>query len=103
MITLEHFLVLAVLVFFTGLLGMFLGKGSFISFLVSLELLLLGTVINLASFGAFYNQVDAQILVLFVLGVGAAEAAVGLIILLFFFREKGSISAKDMSQLREID
>ena len=58
-------------------------------------------VINLASFGAFYKVVEAQILVLFVLGVGAAEAAVGLIILLCFFREKQGISAADMSELGE--
>lgn len=97
----EHFLILGGVVFLLGLLGIFLGKSSFISFLISLELLLLGIVINLASFGAFHNTVDAQVLVLFILGVGAAEAAVGLIILLFFFKEKGTISAESMSELRE--
>ena len=95
-----YFTLLSALLFSVGMLGIFLNRRSIIIILMSIELLLLAVNINLVAFSAFHQNLTGQIFTMFVLTVAAAEAAIGLAILVIFFRNKGSISVEDTQQLK---
>ena len=95
-----HFTILSALLFSIGMLGIFLNRRSIIIILMSIELLLLSVNINLVAFSAIHENITGQIFTMFVLTVAAAEAAIGLAILVVFFRNKGSIKVEDTEQLK---
>ena len=95
-----YFTLLSALLFSIGMLGIFLNRRSIIIILMSIELLLLSVNINLVAFSAFHQNITEQIFTMFVLTVAAAEAAIGLAILVVFFRNKGSIKVEDTQQLK---
>ena len=95
-----YFTLLSALLFSVGMLGIFLNRRSIIIILMSIELLLLAVNINLVAFSAFHQNLTGQIFTMFILTVAAAEAAIGLAILVIFFRNKGSISVEDTQQLK---
>ena len=95
-----YFTLLSSLLFSIGMLGIFLNRRSIIIILMSIELLLLSVNINLVAFSAFHQNITGQIFTMFVLTVAAAEAAIGLAILVVFFRNKGSIKVEDTQQLK---
>ena len=99
-IGLGHYLVVAAILFTIGVLGIFVNRRNVIVILMSIELILLAVNINLVSFSVFLHDVVGQIYALFVLTVAAAEAAVGLAILVTFFRWRGSIAVDDASVMR---
>ncbi len=95
-----YFTLLSALLFSIGMLGIFLNRRSIIIILMSIELLLLSVNINLVAFSALHQNITGQIFTMFVLTVAAAEAAIGLAILVVFFRNKGSIKVEDTQQLK---
>ena len=95
-----YFSLLSALLCSIGMLGIFLNRRSIIIILMSIELLLLSVNINLVAFSAFHQNITGQIFTMFVLTVAAAEAAIGLAILVVFFRNKGSIKVEDTQQLK---
>ena len=99
-ILINHYLILSSLIFFLGVVGIFLNRKNVINILMSIELILLGVNINFIAFSYFSNDLTGQIFSLFVLTVAAAEAAIGLAILVVYFRNKGSIDVKDVNVLR---
>ncbi len=99
-IGLTHYLTVAAMLFTIGVLGIFVNRRNVIVILMSIELILLAVNINLVSFSVFMHDVIGQIFALFVLTVAAAEAAVGLAILVTFFRWRGSIAVDDASVMR---
>ena len=99
-IGLTHYLVVAAILFTIGVLGIFVNRKNVIVILMSVELILLAVNINLVSFSVFLHDVTGQIYALFVLTVAAAEAAVGLAILVTFFRNRGDIAVDDASVMR---
>ncbi len=99
-IGLLHYLAVAAVLFTIGVLGIFVNRKNVIVILMSIELILLAVNINLVSFSVFLHDVVGQIFALFVLTVAAAEAAVGLAILVTFFRNRGDIAVDDASVMR---
>jgi|TARA_B110000196_G_C21096566_1_gene640317 NADH-quinone oxidoreductase subunit K len=99
-ITLNHFLFLAAILFTIGVLGIFLNKKNVIIILMSIELILLSVNINLISFSAYLGDLSGQIFALMILTVAAAEAAIGLAILVVFFRNLGSIAVEEIRNLK---
>ena len=95
MITLEHYLTVAAVLFIIGIFGLFLNRKNVIILLMSIEIMLLSVNINLVAFSSFMNDLVGQIFTLFVLTVAAAEAAIGLAILVSFFRNRGPIAVED--------
>jgi NADH-quinone oxidoreductase subunit K len=91
-IGLAHYLTVAAIVFTIGVLGIFLNRRNIILMLMAIELILLAVNINLVAFSAFLGEISGQVFAMFVLTVAAAEAAIGLAILVIFFRRKGSIA-----------
>ena len=100
MITLEHYLTVAAVLFVIGIFGLFLNRKNIIILLMSIELMLLSVNINLVAFSAFSNDLVGQIFTLFVLTVAAAEAAIGLAILVSFFRNRGTIAVEDVNVMK---
>jgi len=99
-IGLVHYLAVAAILFTIGVLGIFVNRKNVIVILMSVELILLAVNINLVSFSVFLHDVVGQIYALIVLTVAAAEAAVGLAILVTFFRIRGDIAVDDASVMR---
>lgn len=99
-IGLEHYLILAALIFTIGVFGMFLNRKNVIVILMSIELMLLAVNINFVAFSSFMNDLAGQVFTMFILTVAAAEAAIGLAILVVFFRNKGSIAVDDISGMK---
>jgi NADH:ubiquinone oxidoreductase subunit 6 (subunit J)/NADH:ubiquinone oxidoreductase subunit K len=99
-IGLAHYLTVAAILFTVGVLGIFVNRKNVIVILMSIELILLAVNINLVAFSAFLHDVTGQIYALFVLTVAAAEAAVGLAILVTFFRNRGDIAVDDASMMK---
>jgi len=99
-ITLEHFLFLGAIIFTIGVLGIFLNKKNVIIILMSIELILLSVNINFITFSAFLGDLSGQIFAMFILTVAAAEAAIGLAILVVFFRNLGSIEVQEINKLK---
>tara|TARA_X000000368_G_scaffold158046_1_gene124510 strand:+ start:332 stop:637 length:306 start_codon:yes stop_codon:yes gene_type:complete len=100
MIEIQHFLILSSLLFLIGVFGIFLNRKNVIIILMSIELILLSVNINFVSFSYFLGDLTGQIFSLFVLTVAAAEAAIGLAILVCFFRNKGSIAVDDANVMK---
>jgi NADH-quinone oxidoreductase subunit K len=101
MIGLNHYLIVAAILFVLGVLGIFLNRRNVILMHMAIELILLGVNINLVAFSAFLGDVTGQIMAMFVLTVAAAEAAIGLAILVIFFRRRGSIAVDDASRMHD--
>jgi len=99
-IGLSHYLTLAAILFTIGIFGIFLNRKNVIIILMSIELMLLAVNINLVAFSAYLNDMVGQVFALFVLTVAAAEAAIGLAILVVFFRNRGSIDVEDVSMMK---
>ena len=100
MITLEHYLTVAAVLFIIGIFGLFLNRKNVIILLMSIEIMLLSVNINLVAFSSFMNDLVGQIFTLFVLTVAAAEAAIGLAILVSFFRIRGTIAVEDVNVMK---
>ena len=99
-ITLEHFLFLGAILFTIGVLGIFLNKKNVIIILMSVELILLAVNINFIAFSSFLGDISGQVFAMFTLTVAAAEAAIGLAILVVFFRNLGSIEVEKIHKLK---
>ena len=99
-ITLDHFLFLGAIIFTIGVLGIFLNKKNVIIILMSIELILLSVNINFIAFSVFLNDLSGQIIAMLTLTVAAAEAAIGLAILVVFFRNLGSIEVSKINKLK---
>jgi NADH-quinone oxidoreductase subunit K len=99
-IGLEHYLAVAAILFTIGVFGIFVNRKNIIIILMSIELMLLAVNINLVAFSAYLGDVTGQIFAMFVLTVAAAEAAVGLAILVAFFRNRGDIAVDDASMMK---
>ena len=100
MIGLQHFLAVAATLFVIGIFGIFLNRKNVIILLMSIELILLSVNINLVAFSAFLGDLVGQVFTLFVLTVAAAEAAIGLAILVCFFRTRGTIAVEDINVMK---
>ncbi|MDE0209474.1 MAG: NADH-quinone oxidoreductase subunit NuoK [Boseongicola sp.] len=100
MIGLEHYLIVAAALFVTGIFGIFLNRKNVIILLMSIELMLLSVNINLVAFSAYQGNLTGQVFALFVLTVAAAEAAIGLAILVCFFRNRGTIDVEDVNVMK---
>lgn len=99
-ITLNHYLTLSAILFFLGLAGVIANRKNIIYILMSIELMLLGVNLQMVSFSAYYSDLSGQIFTMFILTVAAAEVAIGLAILVSFYRNKNSISVADINQLK---
>ena len=100
MIGLGHYLGVAAVLFVIGVFGIFLNRKNVIVILMSIELMLLAVNINLVSFSVHLGDLTGQIFTLFVLTVAAAEAAIGLAILVCFFRNRNSIAVDDVNLMK---
>jgi NADH-quinone oxidoreductase subunit K len=99
-ITIDHFLFLGAILFTIGVLGIFLNKKNVIIILMSVELILLAANINFIAFSSFLGDISGQVFAMFTLTVAAAEAAIGLAILVVFFRNLGSIEVEKIRKLK---
>jgi NADH-quinone oxidoreductase subunit K len=100
MVGLEHYLAVAAALFVIGIFGLFLNRKNIIVLLMSIELMLLAVNINLVAFSTALGDLAGQVFTLFVLTVAAAEAAIGLAILVSFFRTRGSIAVEDVNVMK---
>ncbi|MGB8840256.1 MAG: NADH-quinone oxidoreductase subunit NuoK [Aliidongia sp.] len=99
-IGLTHYLVVAAILFTLGIFGIFLNRRNVIIILMSIELMLLAVNINFVAFSSFIHDLTGQVFAMFVLTVAAAEAAIGLAILVVYFRNRGSIAVEDINLMR---
>ena len=99
-IGLGHYLSLGAIVFFLGVVGIFLNRKNVIVILMSIELILLAVNINLVSFSIFSGDLMGQIFTMLILTVAAAEAAIGLAIIVIFYRNKGSVRVEDIHRMK---
>ena len=99
-IGLGHYLTLAAIIFCIGIVGIFLNRKNVIIILMSIELILLSVNINLVSFSIFLQDLVGQIFTMFILTVAAAEAAVGLAIIVIYYKNKGTINVEQISSLK---
>jgi len=99
-ITIEHYLFLGSIIFTIGILGIFLNKKNLIIILMSIELILLSVNINFIAFSSYMSDISGQIFAMMTLTVAAAEAAIGLAILVVFFRNLGSIEVSKINKLK---
>ena len=100
MVGLEHYLTVAAILFTLGVLGIFLNRKNVIVILMSIELILLSVNLNFVAFSSFLGDMMGQVFALMVLTVAAAETAIGLAILVVFFRNRGSIAVEDVNTLK---
>ena len=96
---LSHFLTVSAILFTIGIFGIFLNRKNVIIILMSVELMLLAVNINLVAFSHFLGDMVGQVFAMFVLTVAAAEAAIGLAILVVYFRNRGSIAVEDINMM----
>ena len=99
-VSLGHYLTVGAILFVTGVFGIFLNRKNVITILMSVELILLSVNLNLVAFSAFLHDLVGQVFALFILTVAAAEAAIGLAILVVFFRNRGSIAVEDVNTMK---
>ena len=99
-IELGHYLSLGAVIFTIGLIGIFLNRKNIIVILMSIELILLAVNINLVSFSIFLNDLSGQIFTLLILTVAAAEAAIGLAIIVVYYRNSGTIRVEEIDKLK---
>jgi NADH-quinone oxidoreductase subunit K len=100
MIGLGHYLAVAAVLFVMGIFGIFLNRKNVIVIMMSIELMLLAVNLNLVAFSAALGDLAGQVFAMFVLTVAAAEAAIGLAILVVYFRNRGSIQVEDINMMR---
>ena len=100
MISVTHYLVVGAILFVTGIFGIFVNRKNVIVILMSIELMLLAVNINFVAFSGFLGDITGQVFTLFVLTVAAAEAAIGLAILVCFFRNRGTIDVEDVNVMK---
>jgi NADH-quinone oxidoreductase subunit K len=99
-IGLFHYLVVAAILFTLGIFGIFLNRKNVIIIMMSIELMLLAVNINFVAFSAFLHDLVGQVFAMFVLTVAAAEAAIGLAILVVYFRNRGTIAVEDINLMK---
>ena len=99
-IGLSHYLTVGAILFVLGILGIFLNRKNVIVILMAIELILLAVNLNLVAFSAYLGDLTGQIFALLVLTVAAAEAAIGLAILVVFYRNRGSIAVEDINMMK---
>jgi len=99
-IGLGHYLTLAAIIFTIGIIGIFLNRKNVIIILMSIELMLLAVNINLVSFSIYLQNLVGQVFAMFILTVAAAEAAVGLAIIVIYYKNRGSINVEQISSLK---
>ncbi len=99
-IGLGHFLTVAAILFTLGVFGIFVNRKNIIVILMSIELILLAVNINLVAFSTHLGDITGQVFALFVLTVAAAEAAIGLAILVVYFRNRGTIAVDDVNMMK---
>jgi NADH-quinone oxidoreductase subunit K len=99
-LSLAHFLVVAAILFTIGVAGIILNRKNIIVVLMSVELILLSVNINLIAFSNFLGDLTGQVFSLFILTVAAAEAAIGLAILVAYYRNRGSIAVEDINMMK---
>jgi NADH-quinone oxidoreductase subunit K len=99
-IGIEHYLTVGAILFVLGVLGIFLNRKNVIVILMAVELILLSVNLNLVAFSAFLHDLTGQVFAMLVLTVAAAEAAIGLAILVIYFRTRGSIAVDDINRMK---
>jgi len=99
-VNIAHYLTIAAVLLTIGILGVFVNRRNMIAILMSIELILLAVNLNFVAFSAALHDLVGQIFALFVLTVAAAESAIGLAILVLFFRNKGSVAAEDANVMK---
>ena len=99
-IGLGHYLTLGAIIFSIGIAGIFLNRKNIIVILMSIELILLSVNINLVSFSIFINDLTGQIFAMFILTVAAAEAAIGLAIIVVYYRNSGTVRVEEINSLK---
>ena len=99
-VSLGHYLTLGAIIFTIGVIGIFLNRKNVIVILMSIELILLAVNINLVSFSIFLQDLSGQIFTLFILTVAAAEAAIGLAIIVAYYRNSGTIRVEEIGKLK---
>ena len=100
MIGIQHYIIVSAILFVLGVLGIFLNRKNVIVILMAIELILLAVNINLVAFSSFLGDLTGQIFAMFVLTVAAGEAAIGLAILVIFFRDRGTIAVDDVNRMK---
>ncbi len=100
MVGLAHYLTVAAILFTLGIFGIFLNRKNVIVILMSIELILLAVNINLVAFSVYHQDLVGQVFALLVLAIAAAEAAIGLAIIVVYFRNRGSIAVEDINLMR---
>ncbi len=99
-IGIEHYLTLAATLFILGVFGIFINRKNVITILMSIELMLLAVNINLVAFSVYLHDLVGQIFAMFILTVAAAEAAIGLAILVVYHRNRGTIAVEDINMMK---
>ncbi len=99
-IGITHYLTVAAILFTIGVCGIFLNRKNVITILMSVELMLLAVNINFVTFSAYLGDLKGQIFTIFILTVAAAEAAIGLAIMVVYFRQRGSIEIEDVNRMK---
>jgi len=99
-IGLNHYLMLGVIIFIIGIVGIFLNRKNVVVILMSIELILLAVNINLVSFSIYLQDLVGQVFTMFILTVAAAEAAIGLAIIVVYYRNTGSIQVEDINSMK---
>jgi len=100
MIGIEHYLVASTILFVMGMLGIFLNRKNIIIILMAIELILLAVNLNFVAFSAFLGDMTGQVFAMFILTVAAGEAAIGLAILVIYFRQRGTIAVDDVNRMK---
>ena len=99
-IGIEHYVIVSSILFVLGVLGIFLNRKNVIIILMAIELILLAVNLNFVAFSAFLHDLTGQIFAMFVLTVAAGEAAIGLAILVIYFRRRGTIAVDDVNRMK---
>ena len=99
-IGIEHYVTVSSILFVLGVLGIFLNRKNVIIILMAIELILLSVNLNLVAFSSFLGDLTGQIFAMFVLTVAAGEAAIGLAILVIYFRRRGTIAVDDVNRMK---
>ena len=100
MIGIEHYVWVSSILFVLGVLGIFINRKNIIVVLMAIELILLSVNINLVAFSAFLQDLTGQVFAMFFLTVAAGEAAIGLAILVIYFRSRGTIAVDDVNRMK---
>jgi len=99
-ISLEHYLILAALIFSIGVTGLFMNRKNVITILMAIELMLLAVNINFVAFSVYLQDIVGQVFSIIILSIAAAEISIGLAILVLYFRNRGSIEIEDINQMK---